>query len=157
MEACDVDVFEVWPIRRLIAEAVRQVVELQSHRVVFVFFKCDPANCLRHGAPPLILFVPPKNCRLYRISIMRYRERKLACFMRCTRGKRMVKKIALEEHFLCPDFIEYWYPTVVDLPAERRDKELARLTDFGEFRLAGMDEGGLGPAGHWLGGARGRA
>src|SRR5512137_43842 len=77
---------------------------------------------------------------------MRYRERKLACFMRCTRGKRMVKKIALEEHFLCPDFIEYWNPTVVDLPAERRDKALARLTDFGELRLGAMDEAGIARA-----------
>ena len=55
----------------------------------------------------------------------------------------MVKKIALEEHFLCPDFIEYWNPTVVDLPAERRDKALTRLTDFGDLRLAAMDETGI--------------
>ena len=58
----------------------------------------------------------------------------------------MVKKIALEEHFLCPDFIEYWNPTVVDLPAERRDKALTRLTDFGELRLAAMDEAGIARA-----------
>ena len=58
----------------------------------------------------------------------------------------MVKKIALEEHFLYPDFIEYWNPTVVDLPAERRDKALARLTDFGELRLAAMDEAGIARA-----------
>jgi len=55
----------------------------------------------------------------------------------------MVKKIALEEHFLCPDFIEYWNPTAVDLPAERREKALSRLTDFGEMRLAAMDEAGI--------------
>ena len=58
----------------------------------------------------------------------------------------MVKKIALEEHFLCPDFIEYWNPTVIDLPAERRDKALTRLTDLGELRLAAMDEAGIGRA-----------
>src|SRR5246500_1907068 len=58
----------------------------------------------------------------------------------------MVKKIALEEHFLCPDFIEYWNPTVIDLPAERRDKALTRLIDFGELRLAAMDEGGIARA-----------
>ena len=58
----------------------------------------------------------------------------------------MVKKIALEEHFLYPDFIEYWNPTVVDLPAERRDTALARLTDFGELRLAAMDEAGIARA-----------
>src|SRR3974377_420402 len=77
---------------------------------------------------------------------MRYRERKLACFMRCTRGKRMVKKIALEEHFLCPDFIEYWYPTVVALPPARRDKAVRRLTDFGELRLAALEEAGIARA-----------
>jgi len=55
----------------------------------------------------------------------------------------MVKKIALEEHFLCPDFIEYWNPTAVDLPAERREKALSRLTDFGEMRLAAMDDAGI--------------
>ena len=58
----------------------------------------------------------------------------------------MVNKIALEEHFLCPDFIEYWNPTVVDLPAERRDKALTRLTDFGELRLAAMDKAGIARA-----------
>jgi 2,3-dihydroxybenzoate decarboxylase len=58
----------------------------------------------------------------------------------------MVKKIALEEHFLCPDFIEYWNPTAVDLPVERREKALSRLTDFGEMRLAAMDEAGIARA-----------
>jgi 2,3-dihydroxybenzoate decarboxylase len=58
----------------------------------------------------------------------------------------MVKKIALEEHFLCPDFIEYWNPTAVDLPAERREKALSRLTDFGEMRLSAMDEAGIARA-----------
>jgi 2,3-dihydroxybenzoate decarboxylase len=58
----------------------------------------------------------------------------------------MVKKIALEEHFLCPDFIEYWNPTAVDLPTERREKALSRLTDFGEMRLNAMDEAGIGRA-----------
>jgi len=58
----------------------------------------------------------------------------------------MVKKIALEEHFLCPDFIEYWNPTAIDLPAERRQKALSRLTDFGEMRLNAMDEAGIARA-----------
>src|SRR5262249_61815845 len=58
----------------------------------------------------------------------------------------LVKKIAIEEHFLRPDFIEYWNPTVVDLPVERRDKALTRLTDFGDLRLAAMDEAGIGRA-----------
>jgi 2,3-dihydroxybenzoate decarboxylase len=58
----------------------------------------------------------------------------------------MVKKIALEEHFLCPDFIEYWNPTAVDLPPERRERALSRLTDFGEMRLSVMDEAGIARA-----------
>jgi 2,3-dihydroxybenzoate decarboxylase len=58
----------------------------------------------------------------------------------------MVSKIALEEHFLCPDFIEYWNPTVVDLPAQRRDNALSRLTDFGEMRLTAMNEAGIARA-----------
>src|SRR5262249_2810512 len=99
--------------------------------------------CLRHGAPPLHFVCAAKNCCLYRISIMRYRERRPTCFTRCNRGRRMVKKVALEEHFLCPDFIEYWNPTVIDLPAVRRNNALARLTDFDEVRLAAMDEAGI--------------
>jgi len=55
----------------------------------------------------------------------------------------MVKKIALEEHFLCPGFVEYWNPTAVDLPAAKREQALARLTDFGEIRLAAMDRAGI--------------
>jgi len=58
----------------------------------------------------------------------------------------MVRKIALEEHFLCPDFIEYWNPTAVDLPPERREKALSRLLDFGEMRLAAMDQAGIARA-----------
>jgi 2,3-dihydroxybenzoate decarboxylase len=55
----------------------------------------------------------------------------------------MAKKIALEEHFLCPGFEDYWNPTAADLPVARRDQALARLTDFGETRLAAMDRAGI--------------
>ena len=55
----------------------------------------------------------------------------------------MVRKIALEEHFLCPGFQDYWNPTAADLPAAKRDEALARLTDFGERRLAIMDRAGI--------------
>jgi 2,3-dihydroxybenzoate decarboxylase len=55
----------------------------------------------------------------------------------------MVAKIALEEHFLCPGFEHYWAPTVVDLPAPKRDQFFARLTDFGELRLGAMDRAGI--------------
>ena len=55
----------------------------------------------------------------------------------------MVKKIALEEHFLPPDFEDYWNPTAADLPAEKRKRALAALYDFGEQRLASMDRAGI--------------
>jgi 2,3-dihydroxybenzoate decarboxylase len=58
----------------------------------------------------------------------------------------MVKKIALEEHFLCPDFVEYWNPTVAEMPAQKREHLLARLIDFGETRLAAMDRAGIARA-----------
>jgi 2,3-dihydroxybenzoate decarboxylase len=58
----------------------------------------------------------------------------------------MVKKIALEEHFLCPGFIEYWNPTVAEMPAAKREGLLNRLTDFGELRLASMDKAGIARA-----------
>jgi len=58
----------------------------------------------------------------------------------------MVRKIALEEHFLCPGFIEYWNPTAADLPAAKREQALARLTDFGERRLKAMDHAGIARA-----------
>jgi 2,3-dihydroxybenzoate decarboxylase len=54
-----------------------------------------------------------------------------------------MRKIALEEHFLCPGFEEYWLPTVADVPAEPRARLVALLTDFGEQRLAAMDEAGI--------------
>jgi len=58
----------------------------------------------------------------------------------------LVKKIALEEHFLCPGFIEYWNPTVAEMPAAKREGLLNRCTDFGETRLAAMDQAGIARA-----------
>ncbi len=55
----------------------------------------------------------------------------------------MVKKIALEEHFLSPEFIEHWLPTVAEMPAAKRDHLLGLNTDFGERRLASMDKAGI--------------
>jgi len=55
----------------------------------------------------------------------------------------MIRKIAVEEHFLSPGFEEYWAPTVVDLPSKRREEFHARLTDFGEMRLKAMDAAGI--------------
>jgi len=58
----------------------------------------------------------------------------------------VVQKIALEEHFLCPGFIEYWNPTVAEMPAAKREGLLSRLTDFGDMRLASMDKAGIARA-----------
>jgi 2,3-dihydroxybenzoate decarboxylase len=55
----------------------------------------------------------------------------------------MVQKIALEEHFLSPEYIEPWLPTVAEMPAAKRDYLLACLTDLGERRLAAMDKAGI--------------
>ena len=58
----------------------------------------------------------------------------------------MVKKIALEEHFLSPGFIEYWDPTVAEMPAAKREHLLNCLTDFGERRIGSMDRAGIARA-----------
>jgi len=55
----------------------------------------------------------------------------------------MVKKIAVEEHCLCPGFEDYWAPTVASLPANKRQEFFARLTDFGDMRLDAMDRAGI--------------
>ena len=55
----------------------------------------------------------------------------------------MVRKIALEEHFLCPGLDDYWNATVEDVPAEIRSHLTARLSDFGDVRLEAMDKGGI--------------
>ena len=58
----------------------------------------------------------------------------------------MVHKIALEEHFLSPEYVEPWRPTVAEMPAAKRDYLLGALTDFGERRLASMDKAGIARA-----------
>jgi 2,3-dihydroxybenzoate decarboxylase len=55
----------------------------------------------------------------------------------------MVRKIALEEHFLCPGFEEYWRGTMGSVDPKVASGLLARLTDFGEMRLATMDRAGI--------------
>ena len=44
---------------------------------------------------------------------------------------------------MCPGLEDYWAPTVADMPANKREAFLARLTDFGEMRLAAMDKAGI--------------
>ncbi len=55
----------------------------------------------------------------------------------------MVQKIALEEHFLPPGFAGYWRSTVGNVDPKHAAKLLAALTDFGEMRLAAMDQAGI--------------
>ncbi len=58
----------------------------------------------------------------------------------------MVKKIALEEHFLCPGFEDYWKTTVGDVDPAIYKHVVARLSEFGELRLADMDRAGIARA-----------
>jgi 2,3-dihydroxybenzoate decarboxylase len=55
----------------------------------------------------------------------------------------MVRKIALEEHFLCPGFEDYWQTTVGDVDPAIYRQVVARLSDFGELRLGAMDKAGI--------------
>ncbi|HEY8580150.1 MAG TPA: amidohydrolase family protein, partial [Beijerinckiaceae bacterium] len=52
-------------------------------------------------------------------------------------------KIALEEHFLCPGFEGYWHATVEDVDPAILGRLTARLSDFGDERLGGMDSAGV--------------
>jgi 2,3-dihydroxybenzoate decarboxylase len=58
-------------------------------------------------------------------------------------GKRMVKKIALEEHFLDPATEPYWRPTMVDVAPAKTAQLYAALTDFGDERLRVLDKAGI--------------
>ncbi|MPZ56492.1 MAG: amidohydrolase family protein [Rhizobiales bacterium] len=55
----------------------------------------------------------------------------------------MVKKIALEEHFMCPEFEHYWKTTVGDVDPAIYGRVVARLSDFGDQRLEAMDRAGI--------------
>ena len=55
----------------------------------------------------------------------------------------MVRKIALEEHFLSPGLVDYWRPTITEVAPQVVDTLYRRLTDFGDERLAIMDEAGI--------------
>jgi 2,3-dihydroxybenzoate decarboxylase len=55
----------------------------------------------------------------------------------------MIKKIALEEHFLCPGFEDYWQTTVADVDPNICRRVAGRLTDFGDARLEAMDGAGI--------------
>jgi 2,3-dihydroxybenzoate decarboxylase len=55
----------------------------------------------------------------------------------------MVQKIALEEHFMCPGFEDYWKTTVADVDPAILGKLVARLSDFGGERLQAMEAAGV--------------
>ena len=57
-----------------------------------------------------------------------------------------MRKIALEEHFIAPGLMEYWLPTMADVPPSLREKIHASLADFGDRRLASMDAAGIAHA-----------
>jgi 2,3-dihydroxybenzoate decarboxylase len=58
----------------------------------------------------------------------------------------MVKKIALEEHFMCAGFEDYWQTTVADVDPAILGKLVGRLSDFGAARLEAMDRAGIARA-----------
>ena len=51
----------------------------------------------------------------------------------------MTPKIALEEHFMHPDFVDYWATTAPNISPNLFGKAGGALEDFGERRLAAMD------------------
>jgi 2,3-dihydroxybenzoate decarboxylase len=58
----------------------------------------------------------------------------------------MVKKIALEEHFMCPEFEGYWATTVGDVDPAIYRRVVGRLSDFGGERIEAMDRAGIARA-----------
>ena len=57
-----------------------------------------------------------------------------------TASHRPLGKIAMEEHFMVPDFMDYFAETYPNINAEIAKLAPAALMDFGERRLAVMDE-----------------
>ena len=55
----------------------------------------------------------------------------------------MTLKIALEEHCMTPGLVEYWRPTMTDVPATVADKVLARLNDYTAERIEIMDRAAI--------------
>jgi 2,3-dihydroxybenzoate decarboxylase len=58
----------------------------------------------------------------------------------------MVKKIALEEHFVDPATEPYWRPTMVDVAPAKTAQLYSALTDFGDQRLKMMEQHGIARA-----------
>ena len=71
VDALDLHVLEVRPVRGLIAEAMGQVIELQPHAVLEIFFEHHAANSFGHGILPLSLFV---SCCEWAAAVRRRRN-----------------------------------------------------------------------------------
>jgi len=54
--------------------------------------------------------------------------------------KSSIKKIALEEHFMVPDFVEYFADTYQNISPALAKQGLAALSEFGNERLGIMDQ-----------------
>lgn len=54
-----------------------------------------------------------------------------------------VPKIALEEHFMVPDFVEYFADTYQNISPDLAKRSLAALYDFGQQRLDIMGQNGI--------------
>jgi 2,3-dihydroxybenzoate decarboxylase len=55
----------------------------------------------------------------------------------------MIMKIALEEHFLSPGFEDYWQTTTGEITPDMFRQAVARLSEFGDLRIAQMDRDGI--------------
>lgn len=53
------------------------------------------------------------------------------------------RKIALEEHFMHADFVDYWATTQINISPGLFDKARPVLEDFGDGRLEAMDKAGI--------------
>jgi 2,3-dihydroxybenzoate decarboxylase len=58
----------------------------------------------------------------------------------------MVRKIALEEHFISPGLVDYWRPTMTEVSEPLTEQLFKRLSDFGDLRLETMDKAGIAKA-----------
>jgi catechol 2,3-dioxygenase-like lactoylglutathione lyase family enzyme len=54
-----------------------------------------------------------------------------------------MSKIALEEHFVFPDFLGYLSEAMPHVTHESYDQLIKKLSDFGDERLAAMDAAGV--------------
>ena len=52
-------------------------------------------------------------------------------------------KIALEEHFILPEFIPYLDQALPNVSPQAHDELVGAMLDFGEARLAAMDSAGV--------------